>query len=267
MSSPNAQPHDRDAVDHAMLLASAREWAAADPDPTTRAELERLVDAEDTRALRDLVGGHLAFGTAGLRGEVGPGPNRMNRAVVIRATRGLADHLLHRVADARRRGVVVGFDARPDSHRFAHDVVAVLRAAGLPVAWYPTPTPTPLVAWAARDRDAAAAVVVTASHNPPADNGYKVYDEHGVQITPPTDAQIAAAIDAVGPASDVPGVGDTLDADGPDLVELGPAEVDRYLDAIEAARPHVAGDRSIPLVLTPMHGVGGAVLALSLIHI
>ena len=189
----------------ARLLSRARSWAAGDPDPTTRQALEALVADEDVDALVDLVGTRLGFGTAGLRGEVGPGPNRMNRAVVIRATRGLADHLLARVPGAADRGVVVGFDARPDSRRFAQDVVTVLRAAGLAVAWYPTPTPTPLVAWAAHDRGAAAAVVVTASHNPPADNGYKVYDEHGVQITPPTDAHIAAAIDAVGPADRGPG--------------------------------------------------------------
>lgn len=243
-----------------MLLATAREWAAGDPDPRTRARLEDLVDAEDTSRLLDLVGDHLAFGTAGLRGEVGPGPNRMNRAVVIRATRGLADHVLDRVPDAAARGVVVGFDARPDSERFARDVVTVLRGAGLAVAWYPTPTPTPLVAWAARDRGAAGAVVVTASHNPPADNGYKVYDQHGVQITPPTDTAIAAAIAAVGPAVDVPGVDDQLDAPGPELAELGEDQVQCYLEAIARARPEVQGDRGVPLVVTPMHGVGGAIL-------
>ncbi len=257
--------HDRSAtqtpaVDHATLLSRARDWAAGDPDPDTRAELEAVVEAGDTASLLDLVGSSLAFGTAGLRGEVGPGPNRMNRAVVIRATRGLADHLLASVPGAAERGVIVGFDARPDSQRFARDVVSVLRAAGLGVAWFPTPIPTPLVAWAAHDRGAAGAVVVTASHNPPADNGYKVYDEHAVQITPPTDAAIASAIEAVGPAAQVPGVGDPLDAAGPPLVELGEADVAAYLTAIAAARPDVDGDRSVPLVVTPMHGVGGDIL-------
>ena len=222
------------------------------------------MDAADHDALLALVGTRLEFGTAGLRGEVGPGPNRMNRAVVVRTTRGLADHLLAHVPDADTRGVVVGFDARPDSGRFARDVVTVLRAAGLPVAWFPSPTPTPLVAWAARDRRAAGAVVVTASHNPPADNGYKVYDEHGVQISPPTDVAIAAAIDAVGPAVDVPGVDDPLDAAGPPLDVLADADVVRYLGAIATARPAVDGDRDVPLVATPMHGVGGDVLARAL---
>ncbi len=259
---PDTHPaHDGDgSLDHAVLLSRAREWAAGDPDPVTRAQLEALVDDGDTAALLALVGTRLTFGTAGLRGEVGPGPNRMNRAVVIRATRGFADHLLAAVEDAADRGVVVGFDARPDSERFARDVVAVLRAAGLAVAWFPTPTPTPLVAWAARHRHAAGAVVVTASHNPPADNGYKVYDEHAVQITPPTDTAIASAIDAVGHARSVPGVDDPLDAEGPPLVALGESEVVAYLDAIASARPDVDGDRAVPLVVTPMHGVGGQVL-------
>ena len=251
--------------DRGALRAAARAWAAGDPDPVTRSQLEAVADRDDHPELVGLVGQQLTFGTAGLRGAVGPGPNRMNRAVVIRATRGLADHLLDVLPDATDRGVVVGFDARPDSERFARDVVTVLRAAGLPAAWFPTPTPTPLVAWAARDRRAAGAIVVTASHNPPEDNGYKVYDEHGVQIASPTDAAIAAAIDAVGPAGEVPGVDQPLDAAGPPLEELGDAEVQRYLDGIAAARPRVDGDRAVPLVVTPLHGVGGPVLDRALV--
>ena len=238
------------------LAAAAREWIAGDPDPRTAAELAALVDAGDEDALAARVGDALAFGTAGLRGEVGAGPNRMNRAVVIRATRGLADHLLARVDDAAGRGVVVGFDARPDSERFAHDAVAVLRAAGIRVMAFLTPTATPIVAWAARRADAAGAVVVTASHNPPADNGYKVYDEFATQITPPQDAQIAAAIAAVGPANEVPGVGTPV-ADL-DVDELGEEDVAAYLAAVADARPALEVDTSIDLVVTPMHGVGGA---------
>ncbi len=242
--------------DAAALRQRARAWIAADPDPETRTALEAVLADGDVTALRAVVGADLAFGTAGLRGEVGPGPNRMNRAVVIRATRGLADHLLARVPDAAGRGVVVGFDARPDSERFARDVVTVLRGAGLGVAWFPSPVPTPLVAHAALARGAAGAVVVTASHNPPADNGYKVYDEHAVQITPPTDAQIAECIAAVGPAGEVPGVGDDPDAD-PAVERLGGQAVRAYLDAIASWRPTVEGARDVPMVLTPLHGVGG----------
>ncbi len=236
----------------ATLEHAARDWIAGDPDPVTRAELQALLDGGDAVALRAHAGATLVFGTAGLRGEVGPGPNRMNRATVIRATRGLADHLLARVPDAAERGVVVGFDARPDSERFAHDVVAVLVGAGLSVSWFPRPTPTPVVAFTARRLDTAAAVVVTASHNPPADNGYKVYDEYGVQITAPTDTQIAAAIAAVGPASEVPGVGRPVDG----ATRLGDAAVDAYLAAVTAGR-EVSTPLPKPLVVTPMHGVGG----------
>ncbi len=234
-------------------MATALAWIEADPDPETAAELRALVDTGDVDAVAARVGESLAFGTAGLRGEVGPGPNRMNRAVVIRATRGVADHLLARIDGAAERGVAVGFDARPDSERFAADVVAVLRAAGIRVMAFTQPVATPIVAWAARRADAAGAIVVTASHNPPADNGYKVYDEFGVQITPPRDAQIAAAIDAVGPANEVPGVGQEPD----DVEQLGQELVDAYLAAIAAARPAVEVDTSIRLVVTPMHGTGG----------
>lgn len=237
------------------LREIGRTWVAGDPDPVTRQELSAALERDDPGELADLVGNALGFGTAGLRGRVGPGPNRMNRAVVIRTTRALAEHVLATVPDGASRGIVVGFDARPDSERFAHDVVSVLRAAGLQVAWFPDPVPTPLVAWAARDRNAAGAVVVTASHNPPADSGYKVYDQYGVQITAPTDTQIASWIARVGPAAQIPGVG------GDPAVEteqLDQATSTAYLDAIRAARPVVTGDRDVPLVFTPLHGVAGA---------
>lgn len=237
------------------LARAVRDWIDGDPDPDTRSALQAMLDRDDVTSLRAHAGATLVFGTAGLRGEVGPGPNRMNRATVIRATRGLADHLRASVLDADRRGVVVGFDARPDSERFARDVVAVLLAAGLPVSWFPTPTPTPVVAFTARHRDAAAAVVVTASHNPPADNGYKVYDEHGVQITTPTDTAIAAAIAAVGPAREVPGVDGALDG----VTELADDAVAEYLDAVVRGR-EVTEPLPHPLVVTPMHGVGGAIV-------
>lgn len=261
MSTDTGGPHRHEVPEEmALLRGAARAWAEADPDPVTRQALLDAVQADDQVQLLDLVGTALAFGTAGLRGAVGPGPNRMNRAVVIRASRGLADHLLATVPDAAARGVVVGFDARPDSERFARDAVTVLRAAGLAVAWFPTPTPTPLVAWAARARGAAGAVVVTASHNPAVDNGFKVYDEHAVQISPPTDRGIAACIAALGAARSIPGVDDDLGVDGPPLTELGEPEIAAYLTAIAGARPRVDGDRSVPLVITPLHGVGGAIL-------
>jgi phosphomannomutase len=235
------------------LQELARAWIAGDPDPRTRDELQQLLDADERDELADRLGMSLEFGTAGLRGVVGAGPNRMNRAVVARTSRGLADHLLATVPDAAERGVVVGFDARLDSEDFAAVTVGVLAAAGLQVRWFPTPQPTPLVAYAQKAMDAAAAVVITASHNPPEYNGYKVYAEGAAQIVPPTDALIAAAIEAAGPAADIP-VDDPLASE-----RVAPVEaviVDRFLAELAAARPTVEGP-DLPIVYTPLHGVAG----------
>lgn len=237
----------------AELRTAATDWLDGDPDPTTRQQLQDLLDDGDEAALTDHVGAALAFGTAGLRGAVGPGPNRMNRAVVIRTTRGFADHLLATTPDAAERGVVVGFDARHDSETFARDVVAVFAAAGLKVAWFPSPQPTPLVAYAQKAMDAVAAVVVTASHNPPQDNGYKVYGDGAAQIAPPVDETIATAIAEVGPAAEVPRV----DLLGSELVTPVSGEVvDRYFAELRTARPAVDGP-ALTLAYTPLHGVAG----------
>jgi phosphomannomutase len=246
--------------DHDALTAAARDWIAGDPDPDTRAELTALVEAGDLDVLRERVGAQLAFGTAGLRGAVEAGPNRMNRAVVIRTTRGLADHLLATTPDAAERGVIVGFDGRTDSPRFAEDVCGVLAAAGINVRWYPTPQPTPLLAYTQKVTDAAAAVVITASHNPPADNGYKVYVEGAAQIVPPTDAAIAAAIDAAPPAAEIP----RDDPLGSPRVEVVDAElIDRYLHDLVLARPAVEGP-DLTIAYTPLHGVGAELVARAL---
>ena len=242
-----------DATDATDLIERARAWVSGDPDPDTREQLQALIDAGDTDELAERVGAGLQFGTAGLRGAVGAGPNRMNRAVVIRTTRGFADHLLATHPDAAERGVVVGFDARHDSERFAHDVVEVFAGAGLPVSWFPTPQPTPLVAYAQKALDAVAAVVVTASHNPPQDNGYKVYGDGAAQIAPPVDESIAAAIAQVGPAAEVARV-DLLDADL--ITPVGDDVVDRYFAELIPARPPVDGP-PLTLVYTPLHGVAG----------
>ncbi len=251
------------------LRERAAAWAAGDPDPVTRAELEGLLADPSTTSsdLDELVGSVLAFGTAGLRGRVGPGPNRMNRAVVIRATRGLADHLAATDPSARERGVVVGFDARRDSARFAADACGVLAAAGFVVHRFPTHQPTPLCAFAQADLDAAAAVVVTASHNPPEDNGYKVYVEGAAQIVPPTDVAIASAIDAVGAAVDVPRVPPEALESHPTVRILGDDVARRYRAALPAARPRAgAAARSAPLRIayTPLHGVGRDLLLAAL---
>jgi phosphomannomutase len=223
----------------------ARAWAAEDPDPTTRAELEALLDQGDSAELIDRFDGTLEFGTAGLRGELGAGPNRMNRVVVIRAAAGLAAYLEEQ-GTGRDSSVVIGYDARHNSDVFARDTAEVMTGAGLRALVLPRPLPTPLLAFAIRELGCVAGVMVTASHNPPRDNGYKVYLGDGSQIVPPADARIAAHVDAVGPLVEVPrSNGWTV---------LGDSVVDAYLDTVAG----LAGDgpRDLRLAYTPLHGVG-----------
>ncbi|WP_396449836.1 phospho-sugar mutase [Actinomadura sp.] len=223
------------------LRARAEEWLAQDPDPETRDELRAIMD--DDRALAERFGSRLEFGTAGLRGELGAGPNRMNRVTVMRAAAGLAACL------PPGGRVIIGFDARHGSRRFADDTAAVLSGAGLRPEVFADPVPTPVLAHFTRSfDDIAAGVMVTASHNPPRDNGYKVYWSDGAQIVPPRDAEISAAIDAVGRVDELP-----LGSGWPvhDTADL-------YLDAVSSLR--LGGDRDISVVYTPMHGVGRDVL-------
>ncbi|MCF4173829.1 phospho-sugar mutase [Vibrio sp. McD22-P3] len=171
------------------------QWLARDPDPITKHELQQLVDSNDERELKDRFSSRLAFGTAGLRGKVGAGPNRMNRLVIQETATGLGHYLLEQVCEASSRGVVIGYDGRPDSKQFAHDTASVLTALGIKVYLTYKVAATPIVAFGVRELSAAAAVVVTASHNPPEYNGFKVYWENGAQIIPPHDSGIAAQID------------------------------------------------------------------------
>ncbi len=231
-------------------LEAAHSWISGDPDPSTRAELQGVIDSGDLDDLTDRMNGTLEFGTAGLRGIVGAGSNRMNRAVIIHATRGVADHLL-----ATGPGlVVVGRDARLSSPQFLEDTLAVLAAAGIPVRYFTEPVATPVVAYAARVLGARSGIIITASHNPADYNGYKVYAPNAVQIVPPNDTEIAAAIDAVGPATDVPMHGNAFHAPG---VEPVPSSVlDGYFADLEAARAGGSADPDLTIVYTPMHGVG-----------
>jgi phosphomannomutase len=233
------------------LLAAARAWAADDPDPVTRAEVEELatlVEGGDDAAateLADAMSGLLEFGTAGLRGRLGGGPNRMNRAVVIRAAAGLTSYL--KTLDPEPF-VVVGYDARTNSDVFAHDTCAVVVGMGGRAVVLPHPLPTPVLAYAIRHLGADAGVMVTASHNPPEDNGYKVYVGDGSQIVAPVDGLIAAEIAKVSTVADVARPDDgwhTLD--------------DSVLDAYLAdVRTVVAPDspREVTVVHTALHGVG-----------
>jgi phosphomannomutase len=241
------------------LLAAALEWIEGDPDPATRSALQAIVDEDDQDGLQAAIGEPLAFGTAGIRGEVGPGPGRMNRATVIRTTAGLAEHLLTRHGGPPDRAVALGFDARPDSMTFAEDTAGVLAAAGIRVRFFPEVTPTPLVAFAAKHLDAPAAVVITASHNPPADNGYKVYDANAAQIISPTDLEISDAISRVGLAADVPRVEGVFTGSS-DLVAPMPENIfDSYAAQVQEARPNPQVS-DLDIVYTPLHGVGGDTL-------
>ncbi|MGP9682694.1 phospho-sugar mutase [Brachybacterium sp. AOP3-A1-3] len=236
-------------------------WLADDPGPATRSALTSLLEQAASGGepaideITDAFSGDLEFGTAGLRGRMGPGPNRMNLAVVSRAARGLADHLLGDLGLGEPL-VVIGYDARYNSQDFARRSAAIMTSAGCRVQLLERSGPTPLVAFAVRHLDADAGIVVTASHNPPADNGYKVYlggraqerDGQGVQIVPPSDGQIAARIAAVGPVLDIP----VADA-GWEL--LGEQLREDYLAAI-CTLPDLDGPRDVRIVHTAMHGVG-----------
>ncbi|QNG36031.1 phospho-sugar mutase [Geodermatophilaceae bacterium NBWT11] len=234
------------AVDRAVV----EQWIADDPHPGDRAELQALLDAGADTELADRFAAPLAFGTAGLRGPLRAGPAGMNTAVVARAAAGLAAHL---VAEGRGgRGVVIGYDARHRSDEFARISAEVLTGAGFAVQVLPRPLPTPVLSFAVRHLGADAGVMVTASHNPPQDNGYKVYLDDGAQLVPPADRQIEAAIAACGPARELPRsddwttLGDDVEADYVTAVvaAVGPARVD------PEAR------RRLVVAYTAMHGVG-----------
>ncbi|MBD8063157.1 phospho-sugar mutase [Oceanitalea stevensii] len=249
-----------------------RSWIAEDPDPQTANELGVLLErattggpeAPEARAeLEDRFSGPLAFGTAGLRGAIGGGPNRMNRAVVIRTTAGLAAWLNEQLGGAAPR-VVIGYDARHGSARFAEDAAAVVTGAGGEAMLMPTVGPTPVLAYAVRALDADAGIMVTASHNPKEDNGYKVYlggrvvtdSGQGAQLVSPADAEIAARIAAVGPLEDVP-----RPADGWQV--LDPSITEEYVARVASLVPHGYA-RSLRIVYTPMHGVGAEVAVAAL---
>lgn len=250
------------------LITDAHQWASQDPDPATAAallelaDLARAGDAGAAQELGDSFNGTLQFGTAGLRAALGPGPNRMNRVVVRRAAAGLAAFLTEAVAAAApgtRPRAVVGFDARHNSDIFAQETAAIFTAAGIDAFLMPAALPTPILAYAVRVLDCDGGVMVTASHNPPQDNGYKVYlgrhavaeSGRGSQIVAPYDAEIAAKIEGVGALDSI------------ELAESGwtvlPDSISSDYEAAMAGlvdRDHFPA-RELKIVLTPMHGVGG----------
>jgi len=237
------------------LLERANSWRDDDPDAATRAELDAVIEAAasgDAAAGADLADrfvGMLEFGTAGLRGALGAGPNRMNRSVVIRAAAGLTAYLKETEPHPL---VVIGLDARHNSDVFAADTAAVVVAAGGRAMVLPRPLPTPVLAFAIRYLGADAGVMVTASHNPAQDNGYKVYLGDGSQIVPPSDADIAAHIAQVRNVAEVPRASSGWTTLNDELLEA-------YLDAA-AAVVAPGGPRELRVVHTSLHGVGSAVI-------
>ncbi len=227
------------------LMARARAWIDADPDPTTQMQGEAILASGDADAIADHFGQRLAFGTAGLRGRLGPGPNRMNRALVRQVAAGLGLYLREQGNDTAERGVVIGFDGRHGSREFAADSAGVLRKLGFRVYAFSDVCSTPELAHAVPFLKAAAGIMVTASHNPPQDNGYKVYWENGAQIIPPHDVGISRTIDRV---DQVPALDDTPPEPIP-----GSAWSD-YLDRVMALR--VRPSTGVRAVYTAMHGVG-----------
>ena len=236
----------------AHFTAQALAWADDDPDDYTRTELLGTIDAaraHDPAAEAELVdafSSRLEFGTAGLRGRLGPGPNRMNRVVVMQAAAGLAQYLRERGGG----GVAIGFDARHNSDVFARDSAMVFAGAGLTPLVLPRPLPTPVLAYAVRHLGCAGGVMVTASHNPPQDNGYKVYLSEGSQIVPPADAEISTFISSVAshPLSSI------LLSD--DWTTLGDDVLDDYVAQV-ATLVGQHSPRQARVVYTPLHGVGG----------
>ena len=245
-------------VDVSPLRARAEAWLADDPSPDDSAELRALLDAENWTEIADRFAGRLEFGTAGLRGVIGAGPNRMNLAVVRGATAGLLAYLRETTPNAEARGLVVGFDGRRLSREFAREVVEVAVGAGFVARTFDHVVPTPVVGFACKELNAAAAVMVTASHNPPEYNGYKVYWGNAAQIIPPHDEGIARCIDAVGSLAKVPRTAfDEAIASG--RAAILPASLeDRYHETIQRLVVKPGVRRDLPIVYTALHGVGDA---------
>ena len=235
-------------ADPAGIRDVAERWLAADPDPATRSELQELLDGDPVELGRRF-SDRLAFGTAGIRGPMGAGPARMNRVLVRIVTSALAQRLLQ---DGNPGGgVIVGYDARHRSMDFATDAARVLAGQGIGVTVLPEPLPTPVMAFAVKHRDASAGVMVTASHNPRSDNGYKVYWRGGSLLTAPVDREIGRIIDGTAPLAE----SDLAAADDPLIATAGREVVEAYVDAVVGLLAR-HGPRAVRMAYTPLHGVG-----------
>lgn len=240
------------AMNETALLEAALAWANQDPDDETRAELNALIEDKDFASLRDRMGGRLDFGTAGLRGELGAGPNRMNRVLVAQAAAGIRDYVLENFST--EKSVVIGFDGRINSAIFARDSAEIFAAAGIQTMLFDGVVPTPVLAFAGKALNTSAAIMVTASHNPPRDNGYKVYlggSNGGSQIISPTDAEIATKIRAVAENFSFDQIPKSKD-----FAIIGDEMRQRYIAETAAITGEISNADSLKVVYTAMHGVG-----------
>ena len=236
------------------LLIRAQAWHDQDPDPVTRAELAELIQRKDETELASRFSSRLAFGTAGLRGELGAGSNRMNRVLVAQTAAGIGRYLLSKETTP---SVVIGFDGRVNSDVFAKDSAEVLTGMGIRVLLLDQMGPTPLVAFATRELKMSAGIMVTASHNPPRDNGYKVYlggSFNGSQIISPIDTDIAKEIDIVAATETFASLTKSSNYE-----VIGDAIREQYLQSVLAVAGTVV-KKSIKVVYTPLHGVGWATI-------
>jgi phosphomannomutase len=237
---------------HLENFARAISWAAQDPDSETKKELLDLIDSNDLQAIADRMGSRLEFGTAGLRGELGAGPNRMNRVLVAQTAAGIRDYLLENFSS--EKSIVIGFDGRINSEIFAKDSAEIFAAAGIQTMLFDGVVPTPVLAFAGKALNTSAAIMVTASHNPPRDNGYKVYlggSNGGSQIVSPTDAEIAAKIKAVA---------ENLSFDqipkSENYTIIGDEMRNRYVAETALITGDITNANYLKVVYTAMHGVG-----------
>jgi phosphomannomutase len=232
------------------LIQQARSWIDQDPDAETVAELEKLISESDEAGLLDRFGQRIGFGTAGLRGLLGAGPNRMNRVLVAQAAAGIAKYLKENFDDP---SVVIGYDARKNSDIFAKDSAQIFAGYGVRAHLFPELAATPLVAYAVRNLGASAGVMVTASHNPPGDNGYKVYDFSGSQIVSPMDLEIAKHIDEFAKSSSVASL-----ARSDSFEEVASSVRSGYLQSVSGLLNKHSTRKDIKIVYSAMHGVGAS---------
>jgi phosphomannomutase len=232
------------------LIQQARSWIDQDPDAETVAELEKLISESDEAGLLDRFGKRIGFGTAGLRGLLGAGPNRMNRVLVAQAAAGISKYLKENFDDP---SVVIGYDARKNSDVFAKDSAQIFAGFGIRAFLFPELAATPLVAYAVRNLGASAGVMVTASHNPPGDNGYKVYDFSGSQIISPMDSEIAKHIDEFARSGSVAAL-----TRSESFIEVPTSVRAGYLQSVSGLLNKHSERKSIKIVYSAMHGVGAS---------